>query len=152
MTGPWTCDKCGEKIEKAEDGVFQYLARGVDLRRIGRDPVIVHHYAKSPLSGRYRCYHDEVVERAKDKSILADLMLSRLIGPDGLVTLLALLQDSILTPQELNPIIMRLHVPGYEQARFYFGIAANTGLVESNMPGGYFLTEELSASLRRYRR
>jgi hypothetical protein len=54
-----------------------------------------------------------------------------------------LLEDNILTPQELNPIIMRLHVPGYEQARFYFGIAVSTGFVDRNMPDGYFLTEEI---------
>jgi hypothetical protein len=143
MIGPWACDKCGEIIEKAEDGVFQYLARGIDDRRVGRDPVIVHHFTKSPLSGRYRCYHDEAAERQKDGSIFADLSLARFVGPDGLVTLLSLLEDNILTPQELNPIIMRLHVPGYEQARFYFGIAVSTGFVDRNMPDGYFLTEEI---------
>jgi hypothetical protein len=38
---------------------------------------------------------------------------------------------------------MRLHVPGYEQARFYFGIAVSTGFVDRNMPDGYLLTEEI---------
>jgi hypothetical protein len=97
------------------------------------------------LSGRYRCYYDEAAERQKDGSIFSDLCLARFVGPDGLVTLLSLLEDNILTPQELNPIIMRLHVPGYEQARFYFGIAVSTGFVDRNMPDGYFLTDEIES-------
>jgi hypothetical protein len=143
MTGPWICDTCGELIENPEDGVLQYLARTGEAGMQGRDPIIVHHATKSPRVGRSGCYHNQDLEFRKDKSVLSDMTLDRLTGLDGLVRLLTLSECNQLPSPELNRIIMRLHVPGYEQARRYFDAALNADIVDTNLPEGYFLVGQI---------
>jgi hypothetical protein len=54
-----------------------------------------------------------------------------------------MLDDREFSPQELNPIIMRLFVPNYEQARPYFERARREGIVGEELAPGYFSQSDL---------
>jgi hypothetical protein len=69
--------------------------------------------------------------------------LQSFLGADGLVKLLWLIEDEVLPAPEVNKVIMRLFVPGYELARRYFHKAVSTGLVEHSMPADYFLQRQI---------
>ena len=141
--GPWYCDKCGQVIDQADKGMLQWLTRMDGYRRVGRDLRIVHHMTASPLGRPNGCYPNEDRERAVNGSTLSDYRLDLVLGWDGLVTLLALAVDGQFPATEVNRIIMRLFVPGYELARPYFRKAVATGLVDQGLPEDYFLQRQL---------
>ena len=141
--GPWRCDKCGEVINEPKDGMLQWLARVDGDRQRGRDLGIVHHMTASPLGAPNGCYPDQQQERASDGSMLADDHLDRMLGWDGLVILLAMIEDGTFSANEVNRIIMRLFVPGYEEARPYFQKALDTGIVQQGLPDNYFMQTDL---------
>jgi hypothetical protein len=141
--GSWYCDTCGELISTIEEGVLLWLSRSEDDRVIGRDLRIVHRIPSSPRGGRKGCYPDEDQEMARDGSTISDQDLTRLTGPDGLVRLLSLIDDRGFSGADVNVIVMRLYVPGYEQARPYFQRALHTGVVEAWAPEGYFYQSQL---------
>lgn len=143
VIGPWYCDTCGKLIETPEDGMVQWLTRTGGHRRVGRDLRIVHHRRKSPLGGPSGCYPDQHHELRADGSILADWHLDSVIGPDGLVRLLSRIEDGEIPVREVNRVIMRLFVPGYERARRYFEKAIAVGVVEPTLPNDYFFQKQL---------
>jgi hypothetical protein len=141
--GPWYCDTCGKVIARPEDGMLQWLTRRNSHRRLGRDLRIVHHLTVSPRGRPNGCYPDQRHELEVDGSILADEHLGEILGADGLVKLLSLIEDDQLPAPEVTRIIMRLFVPGYERARPYFHKAVSTGLVDPGLPQGYFFQGQL---------
>lgn len=141
--GPWYCDTCGEIIDGAENGMLQWLTHSDADRRVGRDLRIVHHFPASPRGGTNGCYPDEHHELKVDRSTLSDHHLESVLGPDGLVILLSLIEDGELPAREVNRVIMRLFVPGYERARRYFQKAVSTGVVDVNLPEDYFFQYQL---------
>jgi hypothetical protein len=140
--GPWCCDKCGRLIERAEDGMLQWLGGTADDRSIGRDLRIVHHLPASPLGPPNGCYPDQQ-ELELDDSELVDGHLESYLGFSGLVDLLSKIEDGELPASDVNKVIMRLFVPDYEHARPYFDKAVSTGLVSPVRLPGYFFPEEL---------
>jgi len=145
VTGPWICDTCGESIEKPENGRVEWLTKYDGNHPAGRDLRIVHHVTRSPLGGSKGCYPDEHAENVKDGSVVTSFPLDDALGPDGLVRLLTILEDSELPAPVVNRVIMRLFIPGYEQARPYFKRAVAEGVVEPNLPDGYFFQHQLRA-------
>jgi hypothetical protein len=141
--GPWYCDKCGQVITQPDMGMVQWLTRVEGDHLLGRDLRIVHHMASSPLGEPNGCYPDEKAECARDDSTLADQHLDRMLGWDGLVMLLALVEEEGFPATQVNRVVMRLFVPGYEQARRYFRKALETGLVGRELPDDYFLEWQL---------
>ena len=97
----------------------------------------------SPLGRPDGCYPNERDELAADRSTLSDEHLDRMLGSNGLVRLLAMVEDGVFPATEVNRVIMRLFVPGYEQARRYFRKALNTGVVSQGLPEDYFLQSQL---------
>ena len=141
--GPWNCDTCGQVIIQPNQGMLQWFKRKDNGRHLGRDLRIVHHIAASPLSESTGCYPDEGQERAKDGSTLYDEHLDQMLGPDGLVRLLLLVEDGLFPTSDVSRVIMRLFVPGYERARPYFQKAVSTGLVDPGLVDDYFLQTQL---------
>jgi len=140
--GPWYCDACGHPINTAKQAMLQWLTKIVGDRTVGRDLRIVHHALSSPL-GPGGCYADETEALRIDGSILADNHLDFYVGPNGLVALLSMSEHGELPCSDVNKVIMRLFVPGYEEARRYFQKAVTTGLVSPNLPRGYFFQHDL---------
>ena len=72
---------------------------------------------------------------------------------DGLIRLLRLLSDSnLLNKEEVLQIINRLHIPGYESARFYFEEAYSEGIIDGpNQSGSYYpVTSQINEINERY--
>ena len=150
VSGPWFCDSCGHPIEKPEDGMVQWLHHYVDGRPSGRDLRIVHHLTKSPIGGARGCYPDERAENRKDGSSLSDWHLYHTLGPDGLVRLLSLLEEGEFPAPEVNRVIMRLFVPGYEQARRYADRAIAGGVLEPEYAGRILLPKPDTSDQRQH--
>ena len=128
MTGPWRCDTCWNPIEPPRDWVVQWHKRSVGGRIEGRDLGIVHHMAAGPLGGPDGCHPEGVHGPAGTGFSLAGHRLDGMIGPDGLVRLLALAVSGEVPAPKVHRVIMRLFVPNYEQARWYFEEALDAAI------------------------
>lgn len=116
----WKCDACGRIIERPEVGWVEWMAgptRGTKAHAFR----IVHNSSRCqyPSTGRVH-----------------DIHLVHLLGPDGLVTLLALLvpggqtgnrEEGVAGLDEWAELVRRLHVPHYEEARQYWADADADG-------------------------
>jgi hypothetical protein len=141
--GPWRCDICGQLISQPDQGTLLWLSRSNNGRRVGRDLRIVHRMTASPLGGPSRCYPNERHELEADGSTISDVTIDRMQGPDGLVRLLSMIEDGEIPSKQVTRMIMRLFVPGYEQAKPYFQKAIDTGVVERSLPDDYFIQSQL---------
>jgi hypothetical protein len=108
--------KCGEVIEKPEEGWVEWLTENGTLKK--GDFKIVHHIAASPLREKGRdCYHYSRVESQNSE-------LRYLCGLDGLAELSAwVYSPGVKDPAEWAETFRRLQVPHYEEARRYWQIA-----------------------------
>ncbi len=124
----WICDTCSNPIESANDGWVEWIiydnARGNSR---GRGLRLVHHVSASPGSNRYGCQYDEDREEMKDRGMLLSLGLTSLQGPDGLMCLLVKIQQDEIPRNQVLELIKRIHIPGYEHARFHFDSAMEDG-------------------------
>jgi hypothetical protein len=73
--------------------------------------------------------------------------LSKFLGADGLVELLATFEDNPDMDQ-LIELIQRLHVPGYEEARRYASAALSAGVFESNLPKKFYTQANIERILQ----
>ncbi len=148
ITDKWVCDTCGQTIKEAHDGWVEWIiARDEEGNSRGRDMRIVHHYPASPLKdkGIPGCQFDQDFEYSKDGGIVLDLPLEDLLRPDGLMKLLAMISIGEVPAGEVIEVIKRLHIPGYEQARPYFDQAIYEGIIEPDMPDGFYWQEQIKA-------
>jgi hypothetical protein len=135
----WTCDECGEVIEKARDGWVEWLRAVGSEKKMGEGLRLVHHLPASPRKANgMACQYDGHAEYRKRNLMLADLPLASMIGSDGLMKLLALLAQDYLPKDEVLEMIKRLHIPGYESARLYMDEAQSQGVYEPNTFQGKF--------------
>lgn len=145
-TTQWICDECGEIIQCAKDGCVQWATyRDKDGRLRGRGLRIVHHYTASPLKDEHEhgCYLDHHPEFTKDGGTLSDLSVESFLGPDGLTRLLSFLARDEIPAGEVVEIIKRIHIPGYEMARPYIERAVAEGMIEPNLPEGFYWQREI---------
>lgn len=110
------CDACGQIIARPDVGWVEWLAgptRGTKAHGFR----IVHNSNRCqyPTSGRVQ-----------------DVHLTRLLGPDGLAMLLALVapggrtgnrEDGVESLEEWGELVRRLQIPHYEEARQYWSDA-----------------------------
>lgn len=136
----WRCDKCGELIQKAEDGWIEWLSRGpMEEAPGGRGLRLVHHAKSSPIYDSGGCqYRPDVDFGVHSGEVIHDLDLQSYLGDDGLTRLLSLLARQELPTDEILEMIKRLHTPGYEMARLYVREAIAEGVLEPNLPDGYY--------------
>jgi hypothetical protein len=148
----WVCDNCGEKINTAGDGWVQWLT--VPARSGSRPSVrglsLVHHVPASPLkdSREHGCQFNYELEFKRDEACPEDFSLDTFCGPDGLMLLLSLLVDAPFSRRGIAEMVMRIHTPGYERARFYFDKATAEGVIEPNLPKGFHWQRDIRAVLR----
>ncbi|WCF11577.1 hypothetical protein NDS46_29975 (plasmid) [Paenibacillus thiaminolyticus] len=133
----WICDKCGEVIEKAEDGYFEWKKNDADLNYGFR---IVHFKT---------CQYNENLF-AEDE-YLQDLQLDEFVGADGLVRLLDLLSKRKFRDiNEFLEVFHRLQVPFYEEARTYFEKALDDGYIEDIHDRGNKFSHSSIAIINKY--
>jgi hypothetical protein len=148
VTG-WTCDTCHQHIMKVKDGWVEWIEfTNQSGTKKGRDLRLVHHKPSSPLKGStHGCQFDGNHEFRKDKGIIHDLPLKNFLGADGLMLLLSLIAENRIPVQKVLEMIKRLHIPGYEHARFHFGKAISEGVFEPNTLEGYYWQSDINAVL-----
>lgn len=143
----WICDTCGEIIESPKDGYVQWVVfRDEDGQRRARDLNIVHHKTTSPLGSDAACYLDAT------GGSLMDNDLESFLSQNGLMQLLSMLDEGLLPKEQVIEVIKRLHIKGYEHARFHFDKAIAAGVFEPNTRPGFYLTSQIQAVLQWRRR
>lgn len=149
-TNYWICDTCGERITKAEDGWVEWIIlkdkSGGHRRK--RDMRLVHHFPSSPRKQGEGCQFNQKAEFAKDQGIIGDLSLQDFLGPKGLMTLLSFIAEEGVANSGVLEMIKRLHIPGYEIARFHMEEAVRSGAVETNTYPGYPSPREIKEILK----
>lgn len=143
-TVEWTCDVCGERISRPEDGWVEWLGKTATTSQSPPNLRLVHAWKSSPRNSADRC-------QRPGASGLNDLPLPHFLGADGLMRLLNLLDEGYLPKTEVIEMIQRLHIPGYEQARPHFETAAAAGVVHPRMRPGFFFQEQIQVVLDHYR-
>ena len=147
----WKCDRCGENIKTAGDGWLQWIS--IPRESSGdkmRDLTLVHHLPASPRKNRheYGCQFDSQAEFRKDGGTDLGFSLNECCGSDGLTRLLSLLEEEDSSRADVLEIIKRVHTPGYEQARQNVGEAIAEGIIEPNLPQGFYLQSDIREVLR----
>ncbi|PTK09479.1 hypothetical protein [Staphylococcus saprophyticus] len=117
----WYCDHCGEVINDPNDGWLEWHHESGEIGNY-EGYRIVHHDKK--------CMYDASRLFRENKS-LSDMHLTSYIGPDGLVSLLSMIEfNDVKDNSELIEIIRRLHIPYYEEARKYHHVANEEGFFD----------------------
>lgn len=150
----WYCDKCGQVIEKPEQGWLEWLHDG-KFRAYGFK--IVHHLKYSPIGnedGAPSCYHYDHLEACR-----MDDHLDHFVGEDGLAVLLSMIdpdpRDRSAYPEVVNirewaKLVRRLYVPHYEEARRYWVDASNDGMLADLNELQPYLQETLKEIISTY--
>lgn len=114
-----------------------------------RDLSLVHHVPASPRkdSREHGCQFNDQLEFKNDEGT-EGCSLDTYCGADGLMLLLSLLVDEPFSRRDIAEMVMRIHIPGYEQARHYFSGAIAEGVIEPNLPEGFCSQEDIRAVLR----
>ncbi len=146
----WICDRCGETIKTAGDGWLQWIS--VPTEKGGhkmRDLTLVHHVPASPrkLKEAHGCQFDQNAEFREDRGIIEDFGLYGFCGDDGIIHLLSLLTEEDSSQADVLEMVKRIHVRGYERARFYFERAIAEGVIEPNLPKGLYWQDQIRTVL-----
>ncbi|MBI5894168.1 MAG: hypothetical protein HZB79_11115 [Deltaproteobacteria bacterium] len=145
----WFCDTCGDIIKKAEDGWMEWIEfEDIKGKQKGRNLRLVHHKPASPKKSEHGCQFNGDYEFRKDRGVIHDLSLRDFLGPNSLMFLLSLVAENRLPIQEVLEMIKRLHIPGYEHARFHFDRAISEGVFEPNTLKGYYWQSDINAILK----
>lgn len=148
----WICDSCGGHIEKVEDGWVEWITfTGPTGEEVGRDMRLVHIKPASPRKGSlYGCQFDDNKEYKRDKGMVNDMPLDDFMGSNGLMYLLMMSARNVPPKEQVIEMIKRLHIPGYEFARFHFKRAEAEGILEPSYPGGFYTQNEIETVLKHY--
>ena len=134
-TAGFVCDICGEAIADTATAWGQWYTQHLDASH------------KTP-----KCWHFSIVHGVSESTSCAippsshplvnigDLSLDFLLSADGLTYLLEFFAEREVDPEELARFLMRLFVPGYEQAHRHISAAIADGLHEPKC-NRHFLTQ-----------
>lgn len=146
----WRCDKCGEIIERPEDGYVEFRELSMD-KAVYDDFIIVHHRLASQLKDKeeHGCYVYSLGEPLKN-----------FLGDEGKVRLLSLLDpgpyhmpEFKLTTSNVrkwNDFFMRLQIPYYEEARQYWNRAISDGYFGDLNEVDLYLPKNLKRMIEHY--
>lgn len=138
-----TCDTCGQEIKSVQDGWVEWISFA-EIDKTGQGLRLVHKNSRN----NSHCQYEQKAECDKHGGILSDTALEQFIGPDGLMRLLVMISESELPKTEALEMIKRIHIPGYDQAKDYFGEAISQGCFEPNMPRSFYLQSDIEATIK----
>lgn len=146
------CDKCGEIIEKPEDGRVEWMREG-DQRECWGIKIIHNQFATPNKTDENGCSHYEVQGR--------ELPLTDFTGKNQIPELLKFLDlGSIHEPdykgirvrdvREFVEFMRRLTIEYYEEARKYWGKAESNGYFDGANEISVYLSDNLRILIERY--
>jgi hypothetical protein len=142
----WVCDNCGEIIEKAKDGWFEY---NQDKNRRAYGFRIVHHITASPVSTG--CYGpNNNLTMHLDQILGYGLVYGLYILDRGEIPDPAGKHPGVQDVREWATLVRRLWVPYYEQARLHFKEARGDGLLDGLNEIAAYSPETLQEIIDRY--
>ncbi|HRI71140.1 MAG TPA: hypothetical protein PK156_43205 [Polyangium sp.] len=145
----WICDTCRQLIENIDEGCVEWINQiGNNKKRIRRDLRLVHRQASPHRESVYECQFNTDHEFQKDRGTVSDRPLEDFLGPNGLISLLAMIEfDNPAFSACVVEMIKRLHIPGYEHARAHFDAAIREGVIEPKMRQGFYSMGQIEATL-----
>jgi hypothetical protein len=149
----WLCDTCGGKINSPGEGLVEWYSFNDDEGVLKHSNFrLVHEESVSPLKRlklkRKGCEFDLYRGEFRAKGTIENRPLAEFLGADGLMRLLSLISDGNFPVAEIVRMIRRLHVPGYEMAKDFFGAAASDGIIREGTPDAYHDQEDINAVLQ----
>jgi hypothetical protein len=138
------CDICLQPIVLRECGVIIWFKRGAGSEILGRDLRIVHHLFSSPHGENVGCYPNESDQRLRDGSSMSLVPIAGALEHDTMMHRFMLIELERIPCAEVNRFIKRLFVPKYEEARRYFEVAYERGVVDQYPGDDFFTQNELS--------
>ena len=136
-TNFWICDSCHKMIKESVDGTVEWS----DI------PELRYQGAKCK---NIRLVHRKCSSEKNDEN-LCDRPLSDFLGFNGLMQLLEFISDDkFIEKEEVLEFIKRLHIKGYEQARFYFNDAIADGIIEINGKERYYAQHQIDSVIKEY--
>ena len=157
----WYCDTCGEIIEQPEHGYLEWRDKmagsGENRQRIMYGFRIVHHFPHSPYKdsrSENGCYYVNS-EREGDLDLPAFLGTRELIEAANWIDLGSAWYSEYRGPEvedlrEWAVIFRRLHLPYYEEARFYLEQAKSGTQFGDNNEVSFYLPETLKEIIEYY--
>lgn len=146
----WICDVCRQSVLDVEHGRVEWLTAREPSSNgpHGKALQLVHKKYVSPLSASGSGCQPDKQQQFKMGYSVQGLPLSSFLGPNGLMLLLRMIHEEDVPQDEVLEIIKRLHIPGYEHARFYFKEAISARAFEPNTPEGFYHQYQIEATLR----
>jgi hypothetical protein len=147
----WICDRCGDVIEKPEDG-WVHWRRDRTTRRVS-EIEILHHLTASPKGGERGCYPARMD---------SDMHLTAMLGSRGIVDLLSMMDvgayhdpdarhiGGVTDVRNWVEVFRRLHVPYYEEARLHFKKARANGDLDGVNEVALYLPDTLRQIVEDY--
>lgn len=143
----WRCDSCADMITSIQAGWVEWLAsedkHGNDILRGLR----LVHRGRQKNAPNHNCRYDPLKEFRSGKTIVEGLPLERLVGADGLMTLLSLLAEGELPCREILELVKRVQIPGYELVRNLSPRGQHSKLLSPVLGHGYYLQSEIREML-----
>jgi len=128
-TTKWLCDTCHEHINGSKEGYVEWL-RNVDSGEL---------YGFHIVHQQSKCLYDEQKRLKEKREAAPGNHLKYFLKEDGLIRLLRLLGDkNLMDKQEVIELIQRLHISGYENARFSFEEAYSEGYIDGPREGVFY--------------
>lgn len=142
----WFCDSCLGVVSSPACARVEWISLFAKEPG-GRDLRLVHDLTDFSQR-REVCQFDARQEYVRDKGKVNGAPLADFLGPDGLMRLLSLMVIDGLPRNEVLEMIKRLHVPGYEEARYLLrSSVTDQGLAVVSK--SYYPTQsEISAALK----
>jgi hypothetical protein len=127
----WFCDRCGDVIEKPEDGWVHWSEDKKGVHTIE----ILHHLTASPRGG------GKSTQGCYPSPMDCDMHLQVMLGPGGLAHLLSMVDVGAYHDEDgtsvgkvdlrnWTEVVRRLHIPFYEEGRRHFREARSNGDLE----------------------
>jgi hypothetical protein len=96
----WRCDSCGDVITNIQAGWIEWLASEDKHGNDVLSGLRLVHRGRQKKVRNHSCRYDPLEEFRSSKTIVEELPLDRLVGPDGLMVLLSLLAEGELPHTE----------------------------------------------------
>ena len=139
----FVCDRCGVPISVVSTAWGQwYTGRSTDPARTSRN------WGFSIVHGHVHAAQCTLVTH--DGPTVGDCQLDFLSSADGLAYLLEFFVDREVDPEELSRFIMRLFIPGYEQAHRHIPAATAKGIIGTRPHASFISQDEVSRILKEY--